>query len=595
VALLAPLTASRPVQTADAASLDYVFGAIADTYADREQPSVNFGSAGRIASDRSPRQVAYVKFEVGALPGSIQSARLRLWVENGSTVGGGIVAATTTGWSESALTWDRRPAANGATLATIGPVTRGHWVEIDVTSAVTGAGRVSFGIRPSSYDGVEYATREGTDGRAPQLVVTVDTSLPSAIALPGTIEAEHYRPGGEGVGYHDETSGNAGALYRDDDVDIQSCNDPVSGDRCLNVGWTRPGEWLSYAVHVETAGTYTFAVRYATEFTVRWLRVEIDGVEVVPRLDLPNTGSAATWATATTPPIEVSAGDHELRITLGQGGVKLNSFTVAREGSVVLVGAADIARCGSDGDEATADLLDTLPGTVVTLGDNAYPDGSADDFANCYAPSWGRHKERTRPAIGNHEWVTPDAAGYFDYFGNAAGEAGQGWYSYDAGAWHVVVLNSSCSKNGGCDPDDPQAEWLRADLAANPSTCTLAYWHHPRWSSGEYGDDANMQTYWDILDAAGADVILNGHSHNYERFDKLDATGTPDPEGMRQFIVGTGGGGLSRFSTIHPSSAARDDQTYGVLRLTLHLDSYDWQFIPIAGHTFTDVGSDTRS
>jgi len=422
------------------------------------------------------------------------------------------------------------------------------------------------------------------------------TVAASDISLPGRVPAEHYRVGGEGVGYHDTTEGNLGGELRNDDVDIQACADLESREKCHAVGVIQLGEWLAYDVHVPVAGTYAILVRYATPKNGRWLRITLDGMELIGRIDLPSTGSRTRWATVTSSPVSIGAGQHALRVTAGAGIIRLNYFKFVRTsqaGAAVLVGAGDIARCTSSSDEATVAILDSVPGTVFTLGDNAYPNGSAADFADCYEPSWGRHKARTRPALGNHEHLTPGATPYFNYFGSAAGQRGKGWYSYKVGEWHVVVLNSSCSKNGGCGPDDPQSVWLRNNLAANPSNCTLAYWHHPRWSSGEYGNDPNMQSYWDILDAAGADLVLNGHAHMYERFTPMDATGAPDATGIRQIVVGTGGGSLSGTSVMHPQSEVRNSSTFGVLKLTLSDNAYTWKFLSAAGSTFTDTGSGT--
>jgi hypothetical protein len=259
----------------------------------------------------------------------------------------------------------------------------------------------------------------------------------------------------------------------------------------------------------------------------------------------------------------------------------------------VLVAVGDIASCSSDGDEATAALLDDLPGTIATLGDNVYRNGTPQEFAECYDPSWGRHKDRTRPAPGNHDYETSGAAGYFDYFGAAAGEPGKGYYSYDLGTWHIVVLNSNCSQVGGCGDGSSQEQWLREDLAAHPATCTLAYWHHPLFSSGtEHGGDEAMRPIWHVLYDAGADVVLVGHEHNYERFAPLDPTGATDPErGIRQFVVGTGGKSLYRFGEPLPASEVRNAEAMGVLKLRLHATGYDWQFVPVPGALFDDTGA----
>lgn len=259
--------------------------------------------------------------------------------------------------------------------------------------------------------------------------------------------------------------------------------------------------------------------------------------------------------------------------------------------TAVLVGAGDISNCNTENDQATAKLLDGIAGTVVTLGDNVYPDGTASQFTDCYHPTWGRHKARTRPSPGNHDHHVQAAAGYFEYFGAAAGVAGKGWYSYDQGGWHIVVLNSECSDVGGCDPSSPQGKWLAADLAASTNPCKLAYWHKPLFSSGFHGPNRFMKPLWDALYAAGADVILNGHDHIYERFAPQNPSGQADPAGIRQFTVGTGGGGLTSVVAAQPNSEVRNDSVFGVLKLTLQPGRYDWQFVPIAGSTFTDTGS----
>ena len=259
----------------------------------------------------------------------------------------------------------------------------------------------------------------------------------------------------------------------------------------------------------------------------------------------------------------------------------------------VLVGAGDIADCSSSGDEATAKLLGDIPGTVFTTGDNAYESGTATEFSNCYDPSWGRYKERTRPSVGNHEYYTADASGYFNYFGSAAGDPKKGYYSYDLGEWHIVSLNGMCEHVGGCGAHSPMVSWLKQDLASNPKACTLAYFHHPLFSSGWHGNQAKMIPTWDALYAANADVVVNGHDHDYERFAPQRPEGVPDSSrGIREFVVGTGGDELRPFRIFQPNSEVHNADTFGVLKLTLHPASYEWKFVPEAGKTFTDSGSD---
>jgi hypothetical protein len=262
--------------------------------------------------------------------------------------------------------------------------------------------------------------------------------------------------------------------------------------------------------------------------------------------------------------------------------------TETPSGVAVLVGAGDIGYCGSKGLELTARLLDTLPGTVFTAGDNAYPRGSAEDFANCYAPTWGRHRSRTRPSPGNHDYESAGAAPYFEYFGDRAGPGGVGYYSYDLGAWHLVSLNSMALMASG----SPQDLWLRADLAAHQSICTLAYWHHPLFSSGEHGNDTRSLDAWRTLYERGVDVVLNGHDHGYERFAPQSPDGRPTPNGIREFVVGTGGAPPYGFPHVQINSEVRHGGSYGVLQLTLRPDGYDWMFLTVESASL-DSGSAT--
>jgi hypothetical protein len=261
----------------------------------------------------------------------------------------------------------------------------------------------------------------------------------------------------------------------------------------------------------------------------------------------------------------------------------------------VLVGAGDIASCDDlRGAQATAKLIDDIPGTVFAAGDLAYPDGSDEQFAKCYGPTWGRFRDRTRPAPGNHEYHSSGASGYSNYFGASAGDPKKGYYSYDLGAWHIIALNSECAAVGGCHPGSPEEEWLRKDLADHPAQCTLAYWHNPLFSSGlAHGNDPKVKPLWDALYAAKAEIVINGHDHHYERFAPQDPSGHPDESrGIREFVVGTGGKNSHRIlGPAKPNSVIRQADTFGVLKLTLRPTGYDWAFIPEAGRFFTDSGS----
>jgi len=266
-------------------------------------------------------------------------------------------------------------------------------------------------------------------------------------------------------------------------------------------------------------------------------------------------------------------------------------------GDPILMGAGDIASCGETARDAeTGQLLDAVPtATVFTAGDNAYTLGTAEEFANCYDPVWGLAKARTRPAPGNHDYGTPGAAGYFGYFGANAGDPTKGYYSYDLGAWHIISLNSNCYDAGGCDAGSPQEQWLRADLAAHPASCTLAYWHHPRFNSGSvhgmsFSED--VKPFWEALYEYGAEVVVSGHEHLYERFLPQTVMGVHDPDfGITHFTAGMGGYSHYSFGTIQPNSAARNATDFGVLKFVLHDGWYEHEFVGIPGVTYTDAGS----
>jgi calcineurin-like phosphoesterase family protein len=262
------------------------------------------------------------------------------------------------------------------------------------------------------------------------------------------------------------------------------------------------------------------------------------------------------------------------------------SATGARVG--FLVGAGDIGFCGPSnvsGSEATARLLDRLGGTIFTAGDNAYPAGSAENYAQCYEPAWGRHLGRTRPSPGNHEYVSGGVP-YFGYFGARAGVSATGYYSYSVGAWHVISLNSEIASSAA----SAQMDWLRGELASNPSACTAVYWHRPLFSSGRHGDNPDMRDVWRTLYAANVDVVINGHDHTYERFAPQDPDGRLDPaRGIREFVVGTGGSPLYEFSAAHANSEIRGS-AWGVISFTLLENGYQWEFVPVEGQTFRDAG-----
>jgi hypothetical protein len=418
------------------------FTPVADTYVQDSTPTTNYGTSSQIVVDNSPVRRMFLKFTVSGLTEAVSSAKLRIHTaggNSGSNNGGTFSAITNTSWSETGVTWNNQPGIDGATLGSLGSVTKSSWYEIDVTSAVTGNGTFSFAATTPSTDGAYYDAREA-GANAPQLVIDTGTATTSP---------------------------------------------PPSGDP-------------------------------------------------------------------------------------------------------VLVGAGDIANSGN-GDSATATLLDNIAGTVFTAGDNAYDSGTLTEYNTYYDPTWGRHKTRTKPAPGNHEYNTSGATGYYSYFGSLAGPSGRGYYSYDLGSWHVVSLNSEVSMSVG----SAQETWLRQDLAASTKPCTLAYWHKPLYTSGSnHGPATETRPLYQALYDYNADVVVTGHNHQYERFAPQDANGNLDTtRGIREFVAGMGGASHYSFGTIQPNSQARNSDTFGVLKFTLHSNSYDWQFVPEAGRTYSDAGT----
>lgn len=254
-------------------------------------------------------------------------------------------------------------------------------------------------------------------------------------------------------------------------------------------------------------------------------------------------------------------------------------------GPVQILAAGDIGMCGFGADD-TGKLLDRLTGTILALGDLAYQDGTRANFRDCYDPFWGRHLQRTKPVPGNHEYQGDrNATGYWDYFGELAGPRGLGYYAFTEGAWRIIALNSEISML----PGSPQQQWLRNELTTTRSLCTLAYWHRPLFTSGPNFPQQDVRPLWLTLQEFGVDVVLNGHDHLYERFDRQDADGRPSPTGIRQFTVGTGGAQTYKAGPPRPNSQ-KIAEVYGILVLTLNNDSYQWDLATNSSFRDTDSG-----
>jgi hypothetical protein len=632
IAGVSPFIGSVPVQ-ALATSLTFI--AEADSQVKEASPSTNYGYFSTMQADGAsdPDVEAYIRFTVTGVSGPVQNVILRVYVSTNGSVNGPAVYGTDTSWTETGITWNNRLPRITGVLDNKGSISIGTWVEYNVTSLVTGNGTFSFVLAADSNDAATFSSRQG--GQPPQLVVTVDsvatpTPVSTATLTPvlsvtptntqilgatitfiaeadsqvnesnpsnnygkstylqidgandpdveayirftvtgvsGTIQNATLR-------FYDTTNGsvNGPAVYGTDtswtETGITWNNRPLRITGVLdNKGSISIGTWVEYNVTslVTGDGTFSFVLvadsNDAATFSSRQGGQPPQLVVTTDNISTPTLTLAATATDTPTPPSPIPSD------------------------SVVLVGAGDISTCSNNNDELTARLLDNIPGTVFTSGDNVYINGTHTEYVNCYDPTWGRHKARTKPVPGNHEYNTAGAAGYFQYFNNI-----DSYYAYDLGTWRIYALNSEIDVSAL----SPQVIWLQADLAAHPSPCVLAYWHRPRWSSGSsHGSNPAMQTLWEILYEAGAEVVISGHEHHYERFTQMNGSGSAVSQGLREIVIGTGGAGLYPFGSILPASEVRDNSAYGVLKLTLNAGSYDWQFVPVQGAAFTDSGSST--
>ena len=376
-------------------------------------------------------------------------------------------------------------------------------------------------------------------------------------------------------------------------------NAPAVGAQLASVPTVTSGAWVVFNVkaYVTHEGLFSFAVTTPGAQAISLSSREKAGF--APKLTITvgtaNVPSQTPLTPGVTPPIPTQTPltpgvtpPIPTQTPVTPTRVPPTPTQTTGSGDPVLVGAGDIASCSSSGDETTANLLDGIPGTVFTAGDNVYESGTTSEFTNCYNPSWGRFKVRTMPDPGNHDYNTSGGTGYYTYFGAAAADPSKGYYSYNLGAWHIIALNGELNHAAG----SPQETWLRQDLAANSSACTLAIWHEPLFSSGTtHGSNPGFKALWQALYDFHADLVVNGHEHNYERFAPQTPAGVAAANGIREFVVGTGGRSHYPFGSALANSQVRNGTTYGVLKLTLHATSYDWQFVPVAGQTFSDSGT----
>ncbi len=530
--------------SAAAAGTQTTFTAVADSWVDSKHKSSNYGTSWELQVSKDTRS-AYLRFNVEGLAGTVTAVSLRLYANNDYGSGYNVRSVSNTTWGETTITYNNAPPMSSTVIGSSGSVKKG-WTSVDVTPLVTGNGLVSIGVLTTTGGTFRVATRE-TGGNAPQLVVTTapptDTMAPST---PGGLTAVAANSGEVDLAWGAST----------DDVGVAGYTVYRNG---AAVG-TATG--TSYADGgLAAGGTYSYTV---------------DAYDAAGNHSAQSTVASATTPAATGDPIIGAAGD----IACDPANASFNS------------GDGTVSACA---EKATAALLASSPlAAVLTLGDDQYEDGAFSKWSQSYGPTWGAFKSITYPGVGNHEYGSGSgsAAGYFSYFGAAAGDPSKGYYSVDVGAWHIVALNGECIFVGGCGTGSPQEVWLRADLAAHPTTCTLAFWHEARFTSGWSGNHTAFDAFWKDLYAAGADVVLNGHDHIYERFAPQTPGAVADATyGIREFIVGTGGRSHSSIASVQPNSDIRNITAFGVLELTLHPAGYDWSFIPVAGSTFTDSGS----
>jgi acid phosphatase type 7 len=610
------------------------FLAEADAQVNEAKPADNTGTSKflQVDGDSGAEVESFVQFTVTGISSSIQNARLRLFNTTNASENGPAVYATHTSWTESEITWDQRPERTSGELDNRDSIGEDSWVEYDVTEAVTGNGLFSFVLAADSNDAATFSSRQGS--QPPELVITLGEGLPAttepapATAVPPSATATSNAPAETGPVLflaeadarvrESEPSANFG-----DGTTLRADGASDSGIesflRFTVTGVSEPIESASLRLYVTDNGTQDGPAVYLTSNSWDENSITWDNRPAPTGSVADNKGQLGTNNWVDYDVTSLVTGDGKFSFVLvadssdgvvfsSREGVQPPQLVLNAQGSdvstavptsaattvstvvptmasddVVLVGAGDISECESDGDEFTAQLLDAIPGTVFTTGDNAYEEGTIDEFNNCYGPTWGRHKDRMKPVPGNHEYLTSEASGYFEYFNNIPS-----YYAYDLGGWRIYALNSEIDVSEG----SPQVTWLQEDLAANPAQCVLAYWHQPRWSSGtHHGSDDDYQTLWQLLYEAGAELVLNGHEHHYERFAEMNGNGAVVSPGLREIVVGTGGRDLYEFGSALPASEVRDDTTFGVLKLTLRADRYDWEFVPVAGSTFTDSGS----
>ncbi|MDX6274738.1 MAG: hypothetical protein QOJ92_1948 [Frankiales bacterium] len=599
-ALSVLLAAVAVMATAEAATVTAEGTASADAYVDGSYPASRTGTSSYLKVRNPSTLTSYLRIPVPAGAGGVTNASLRLY-STGPCGIGAAVGLVSGAWSEATLSWSNRPPI-GASIGRLGSRTSAGWSILDVTSRIPSSGTFSIGVVATTSGACTYFAREHGAATAPRLVVTrtagPTTPAPGS-ATPTSQVSTSASASATGTPTGSAAASPTGSPSATPTVDptVAPTVTPTTDPTLTAQPTTDPtaSPTLTAQPTTDPTASPTLTAQPTTDPTLS------------PTLD-PTLGPTAT-ADPTLGPTATA----DPTATLDPGPTP----TPPVNADPVLAAAGDIACDPSDQNyngglgqgsfcqqAAVASLVAAMnPDAVLALGDMQYTEGTLAKFQTSYAPAWGRFDSIVRPVLGNHEYLDPGAAGYFDYFGahdglpNRAGNRGEGWYSFDLGQWHIIALNGECaSVAGGCSAGSPQETWLKADLAAHPAGCTMAMWHRPRFTSGEAQVATTPQgtaAFWQDLYDADADVVLGGHIHNYERFAPVAPDGSTDAaRGLREFVVGTGGKSLVGFNpTTWTSSEFRDSQHYGALRMVLHPTGYDWAFSPVGGGAAIDAGS----
>ncbi len=594
---------------------------VADAYATSASPTANTGTQTQLRIDGSPLVRSYLRFDLRSVTGSVTSAKLHVHANSASTAGYDVDTTDGASWTETGLTWSNAPAL-GSVAGTAAGFAAGTSTTVDVTSVVRAGSVVDLALVARDGTAVSFGSRESAN--PPVLVLTlssvnvaaaadsyVDSSQPSVNF--GT--ATQVRVDGSPVVrslLRFDLRGLAGSVSSAK-LQIYANSASTGGlvaARTSGAAWTETGvTWanapalgsnLASVASVTTATTISLDVTPAvTTGGLVDLAVYTNGATAIslasresahpPILSLTLSGNASIVPTnAVTPAPTGNATPKPTATPAATPASTPTPVPSSSSGDPQLIAAGDV-RTNLSGIQATTALIVARPGLpVLNVGDDT-ADGSASLYQSYFNPNWGQFKSRIHPTPGNHEYNTSGAGPYFAYYGAAAGSSSKSWYSFDlANNWHVIELNGNVAHGVG----SAQEVWLKSDLAANPGKHIIAFWHQPRFSSGaEHGSDTGYTPFWNDLYAAHADIVLNGHDHDYERFALQNGAGQADPNGIREWVVGMGGAPLYSFGSIVANSQARISGTYGILVLTLHAHSYDWQFVPQSGKTATDSGT----